>query len=416
MNRNLLTQIKNEGRDNLWLVVEFTIVAVVVWMLTVSLRQMLENKYTELGYDIEDVYRISVRRIAEDNPRYIHDIDNNEDLRTLIANIRKSPYVETAGFSRNSMPYSYSYLGYGLKVIGEPDSILYAGNTRQGSPQMARVLRLKGVDGITPEELEEMLAKGSILISPITSKSFTTENREWVESLIGKRGFIDDTTRTYPFSAFIYHMRRNDFESGGNTIYVPIDESTAEIGQAREIGVRVKPGMGKKFEDEFYANPDMRMMRNTYLSQLKDMRDVRAVTISSQESSLRLYVAGIVFLLVIIFLGLLGTFWFRIRQRTGEIALRKTCGATARDIFRRIIGEGMILLAVALIPALIIGTCVIYFYYNELELAFFKIDWSPFALCFGITAAVMALIIIIGVLIPARRAMSIEPAIALKEE
>ena len=416
MNRNLLTQIKNEGRDNLWLVVEFTIVAVVVWMLTVSLRQMLVNKYTELGYDIEDVYRISVRRIAEDNPRYIHDIDNNEDLRTLIANIRKSPYVEAAGLSYNSMPYTYSHIGNSVTIIGQPDSIKYGGNTRIGSPQMARVLRLKSRDGYTPEELEQMLAKGSMLLSALDPKYSNKKDMEWLESLIGERGFIGDSTRTYPISAFIAHMRRNDFESGGGTIYIPMDENTNEIGQAWEIGVRVKPGMGKKFEDEFYANPDMRMMRNTYLSQLKDMSDVRAVTISSQESSLRLYVAGIVFLLVIIFLGLLGTFWFRIRQRTGEIALRKTCGATARDIFRRIIGEGMILLAVALIPALIIGTCVIYFYYNELELAFFKIDWSPFALCFGITAAVMALIIIIGVLIPARRAMSIEPAIALKEE
>ncbi|MDE7467002.1 MAG: hypothetical protein K2M61_01450, partial [Muribaculaceae bacterium] len=220
MNRNLLTQIKNEGRDNLWLVVEFTIVAVVVWMLTVSLRQMLVNKYTELGYDIEDVYRISVRRIAEDNPRYIHDIDNNEDLRTLIANIRKSPYVEAAGFSKNSMPYSYANLGYCIQVIGEPDSIQYVGNTRMGSPQMARVLRLKGEDGVTPEDLERMLAKGSMLISRLDPNWTNEASDAWVESLIGKRGFFGDSTRTFPISAFIAHMRRNDFEPGGTTIYV----------------------------------------------------------------------------------------------------------------------------------------------------------------------------------------------------
>ena len=34
MKRNLLTQIKNEWRDNLWLVIELAIVAVAIWALS----------------------------------------------------------------------------------------------------------------------------------------------------------------------------------------------------------------------------------------------------------------------------------------------------------------------------------------------------------------------------------------------
>ena len=48
------------------------------------------------------------------------------------------------------------------------------------------------------------------------------------------------------------------------------------------------------------------------------MEDVRAANQHYSDSMVRLWSAGIVFLLVIIFLGLLGTFWFRIRQRSGK--------------------------------------------------------------------------------------------------
>lgn len=60
------------------------------------------------------------------------------------------------------------------------------------------------------------------------------------------------------------------------------------------------------------------------------------------------------FLLLNIFLGLLGTFWFRTQQRRGEIALMKSLGGTDHSIFVRQLAEGLILLVVATIPAIFI--------------------------------------------------------------
>ena len=49
----------------------------------------------------------------------------------------------------------------------------------------------------------------------------------------------------------------------------------------------------------------------------------------------------VLFLLVNVFLGLIGTFWFRTRRRRSEIALRMTMGSTRGGVFRLLIGSGI---------------------------------------------------------------------------
>ena len=53
----------------------------------------------------------------------------------------------------------------------------------------------------------------------------------------------------------------------------------------------------------------------------------------------------VLFLLVNVFLGLIGTFWFRTRRRRSEIALRLAMGSTKNQVFRLLAGEGLLLLA-----------------------------------------------------------------------
>lgn len=62
----------------------------------------------------------------------------------------------------------------------------------------------------------------------------------------------------------------------------------------------------------------------------------------------------VLFLLVNVFLGLIGTFWFRTRRRRSEIALRLAMGSTKNQVFRLLAGEGLLLLALVTIPAMII--------------------------------------------------------------
>ena len=123
-----------------------------------------------------------------------------------------------------------------------------------------------------------------------------------------------------------------------------------------------------------------------------------------------------VFMLVSVFWGLLGTFWFRTQQRTPEIAIRKVNGATDRSVFGRLISEGLLMLAVATIPALLIDWQLCHYELNTVYGAQGYFSPGRFALTAGATVALMALMVAGGIWFPAYKAMRIEPARALADE
>lgn len=417
MKRNLITQIKNEWRDNLWLVVELMIVSVAIWYLAFTLSWTLKPKFESKGFDVENVYRVDISNVSQDSPDYI-DLGENKDaamlsdMRTIIRRIRRSPYVEAAAFSSNALPYQYNFMGNNLKVVGSEDSIQYNGNVRIGSPEIIRIIRPESVDGISLEDMESQLVNGRIFISP---RDFYYSVYRNVRDLIGKRVVIyNDTLNPKTIGGLIKSIRRTEYETEGGTILMGMDDNDdTMLSRCSEIAVRIKPGMSKQFEEEFYSDPDMRRLRNVYLTHLVSMTDARADSQHSKDTDVRRISFGIVFLLAIIFLGLLGTFWFRIRQRMGEIALRKTCGATSADIFRRIIGEGFLLLAIATVPAIAFEALLYFKVVAQQNPEYFK--WYGIA-ALGISILLMCIIITVGIIFPARKAMAIEPAIALKEE
>ena len=132
-------------------------------------------------------------------------------------------------------------------------------------------------------------------------------------------------------------------------------------------------------------------------------------------NELRNNLVGAGFLLVNIFLGLLGTFWFRTQQRRAEIALMMALGASKRVMFVRLISEGILLLAVVTPLALIINFNIAYAELTPL--------WNLTSLSVGrffisafIAFALMLLMIILGIWFPARKAMKIQLAEALHED
>ena len=129
----------------------------------------------------------------------------------------------------------------------------------------------------------------------------------------------------------------------------------------------------------------------------------------------------VLFLLVNVFLGLIGTFWFRTRRRRGEIALRLAMGSTKNQVFRLLTGEGLLLLALVTLPAMIIcyNIGIAEFTVGRSELiSTWPVEWSFLRFLFGSFGAwlLVALMVTIGIWFPARQAMKIQPAEALHEE
>lgn len=412
MKRNLLNQMKKEWRDNVWLVIELAVVCLAIWGLSVIVYVQGKGLFIPRGFNPENVYSISLKKVSSGSPNYI-DLGENagaacrSDFLELLRRLRENPNVEAVATHWGAIPYNYNYDGRQLALIDGQDSILYFGNTRYGSPDIVNVLQLNSLTGKSRKDLYEMLQRGELLIG--NNPNYEESGRN-PRDLIGKKVILGgDTSRIYRVGDVIEQVRRTDFEPGWAGGYiVPLVGGDESWGS---VAVRVKPGKGMQFKEDFKSNADLRKLRNVYFSDLKSLTDIRESCQRSVEVDIRMKIIIMIFLVLTIFLGLLGSFWFRIQQRISEIAIRKVCGAKRREIFARIITEGLILL----LGAIVVVGCIVWPFIGTFENMLFE-KWTIFLAAEAFTVLLVAIGIIISLWYPARKAMQIEPAVAIKSE
>ena len=408
MKRALIKQMTAEWKINLWLIIEMAVVSFAIWALLSVTWISSKGIFEPLGFISEDVYSLSVRTMPVGSPAYNKEYENfyYQDRDELIRRLKENPNVEYVSLHNNMLPYNFSFTGNNLSIEGFPDSIVYYANCRKAQPEIIKLLGIKSTTGKSQDELVSMLERGEVLLSP--NKTFETEYGD-VKNLIGKKISFWDADMPLRVGDIVENVRRNDYEprDEGMILYT-YEEGKNEWG---DIALKVRPGRDKAFEEDFKKDHSMTHLRNIFLSDLKKLDYLGETVNTPQKIDNRLRISISIFLLITIFLGLLGSFWFRVQQRTSELAIRKTFGAKKSELFRRIIGEGMILLLAGLI---LISVCVWPFIKKITELS--GEAWYIFLAIEAITAGVMALGIILSLWYPAWRAMKIEPAIAVKEE
>jgi ABC transporter, permease protein len=181
-----------------------------------------------------------------------------------------------------------------------------------------------------------------------------------------------------------------------------------------EVCLRVKPNTAPGFPERLMEQSDTQFsVGNLFILKVHDYEMIREDynRTNVNQMQTRFWMMG--FLLVNILLGIVGTFWFRTQHRRGELGLRVAVGSTRMGLWHRLNKEGLLLLALAALPAAIICYNIGY-----LELTEGGIEWSiiRFLITFCVTSLLMALMILIGIWFPARQAIRIQPAEALREE
>lgn len=169
-----------------------------------------------------------------------------------------------------------------------------------------------------------------------------------------------------------------------------------------EIAIRVKPGKGEEFMASLKG--DDLEFGNVYASNIRSIEKRKDEAHLDIHNLLRNLTACAAFVMIAVFLGFLGSFWYRTQQRVPEIALRKVNGATNTDLFRRLISEGLVLLGVA--SVIILGTAAVLI--PQVDIAGSIGFEVPKILLWGmvvVTLGVLALMIVGGIWLPARKAM-----------
>lgn len=409
MKRKLITQMRNEWRSNIWMSVELIIVGVVLFAIFAILAFYAYSHQSPKGIDFTDIYVGNIGTIDSESTSYKQYPDSlhnyKTDLEMLKANLSGNPYVESVGTGINAIPYNFNHHGVMISTTEADTTIHYYGNRRFMDPDLVKTLRLTGYNGESPEKLAKMVEDNILLISTFDYEDDQALMKKWVghETYFGR-----DTAEVYSVGALINGIRRVDFEpqySGVLIVNVPEDRIPYEVA------VRVKPGKGREFMeslDESYLE-----FGNVYVSNMTSIENRKEEAHRQFVTTIRNLTICILFLMVAVFLGILGSFWYRTQQRVPEIALRKVNGATNRNILCRILTEGLLLLlAAAPVIALIIGILLSKININEYIGSPLWLVWAMLP----VTLVVLALMIIAGIVFPAVKAMKVNPAEALKDQ
>ena len=302
------------------------------------------------------------------------------------------------------------------------DSLTRNGFVRQISPTYFDVFRVRTADGRPGDELVQALRENRIVVTATLADDFfgSAAKAHNQEIYITDQGARDSVA--YRIGGVSEPQRYSDFQNYNYAYYKPVgirDFSTSSDNAiyAVRLFIRVKPAAdGNRFVADFTREmlPQLRL-GNIYLKEVIPMSNYRDEYLRSWVNDIRMYASCILFFLLNVFLGIIGTFWFRTQQRSAEIGLRMAMGASRRDIFRHLFIEGFVLLGVAFVPAAIIFANLAY-----MEVTVqpdMQLSAIPRTLCgMGLTLGLIGLMVVIGMGFPAYRAMKLQPADTLHDE
>ncbi|KAA6335207.1 putative ABC transport system permease protein [termite gut metagenome] len=420
MIKQILKQIWNERRSNAWLWAELLLVSIVLWVIVDWGYVMLRIYLQPHGFNIENTYQLYFDELNLKSSNYVpadrKTTTFGEDFLATTERLRHHPDVEFVGIAQFSSPYNGSNSSHNVTHDTLPPiNRLF----RWCTPDFFNVFQYENVDGSGSQSLADALKANTLIVG----SNFWQEYYPDGKGLKGLSFYSnDDSTAVYTISAITKPVRYSDFRPITDRSYFAslleekdIIEMPSSTLSSVEVCIRVHSSTSPDFAEQLMKDsPRLYNVGNCYIQRIRSFEDVRSAYQLDEMNELKTRGYIVFFLLVNIFLGIIGTFWFRTRQRQGELGLRLALGSTADGLKRLLINEGVLLLTLAFIPAVII--CINIGYADLMQV--WQMEWGIARFVPGIliTFVLMALMIVAGIWIPAQRAMKIQPAEALHEE
>lgn len=418
MIRHILKIIQAQFHSNLWILAELMVVFVALWVMTdyyITQRTLFNRP---VGFNTDRVYKVALSIRSVDSPSFIVYPESSEEPKQnfdhIVERIRLHPDVEAVGLSMFSLPYISSMSVRGLRK----DSVEYR-NIRQYNvnPDYFRVFDIHTANGGSPDELARQLGKPGLIISSNLAEDFFNRTNVLGEELISEKDTMKIIALTEPVRGDEYND--NLPYAWFSLIESPRDGIVPESTCIQiQITFRIRPNVETAgFEERFMKEMRRQLQAgNFWVSDVQSYNDIREKFLekTSNSSGQQVISSVMLFLLVNVFLAVIGSFWFRVNRRKEELGLRMAMGSSRTGLLRFTITESLLLLTLAALPALFICGNLMYADLvsasaaDERLLRFFEVSL--------ITWLLLAFIIVLGVWYPAQKAAHIAPADALRAE
>jgi ABC-type antimicrobial peptide transport system permease subunit len=429
MLKSIFTQILNRKRSNTWLVMELLLVFILTWFITDYLFVLTYNQNIPDGRDLRHTWQVTLNEYPDAHPRYNADESTFEAREANFARILRTlhdyPGIEAVGVSFNgSDPANRSYMGRTL--TGTDDTTKSVGGqqiTVDPGEDFFRVFAYtsgQGRQAVSMQDFDAARPRGVIL------DRMTAEQLFPGVSAVGKQLSTDEEA-PYNVIGVVDDIKRFDYERPQHAFYVFSRLSARDLQYGTAIAVRSRASAGNTFGETFRKDMTERLQTgNFYLKSVRPYTKIAAgmKKMFGVSNDLRTKVVLMTFFLLNILLCVLGTFWYRINTRHEEIGIRKALGSSSASIRNILLLEGLCLLTIAMLPAIVIEYQFVRAGLVETlgqtadNTGLYLPDRTHlrFLLTNAITWAIMGVVILVAVGLPARRASALPPAEALHYE
>jgi putative ABC transport system permease protein len=383
------------------LVVEVAMSIVLLVGATLVLRSFARLIHVDPGFRPEQVLAF---RVALPNGGYPQDHQKIAFFDRLMERLESMPDVAAAGMVQ-SLPMRGDYV-LSFTIEGRPPAKPNeepSANHRVVSPDYFKAMGIPLLLGRTfTREDGEMSPMVAIVDQKFVDRHFPDQNPIGQGIDIG-----NGTDGAYKIVGVVGGVRHDALDGKPSpTMYVPY---TQDVFSGMWVVVRAK---GEPAQLSAAVRQAVRDIDNALPAfAMTPLADVVSDSVAQRRFSMMLLGVFAAIALVLAAVGLYGVVSYSVSQRTQEIGLRMAIGAQREDVLRMVVGGGMKLAAIGAV----IGVAGALALSNVVATMLFEL--TPFdPASYSATAAVLLAVAMLACYVPARRAMRVDPIVALRQE
>ena len=405
---------QNKARSVL-VVVEVALALILLVGSALLIRTSLALRAVDPGFNPSNVLTM---RMSVSSPQFVKADAVERLVRTGVERLRGVPGVEMAS-ATCCVPLEG---GYGLPFIiaGRPlkDAPSHGGGGwLTVSPGYFEVFRIAMKRGRSFTDRDDAQGPPVVIINESFAKQFLKDGDPLAERLIIGKSFMRELASEQPRQ--IVGVASDVRDGGLNrdpqpAMYVP----QAQIPDAANaLNVRLTPiawvvrTRMSPYAASATVQEQLRQVTGLPVSDVRSMEDVVSRSVSRQQFNMLLMTVFASSALLLAAIGIYGLMAYSVEQRTQEIGIRLALGANTGDVRRMVIRQGMRLAVVGLVIGLASSFGLARVIAN---LLFGVTPRDP--LVFTAAPLLLAAVAFIGVYLPARRAVRVDPVIALRAE
>jgi predicted permease len=421
---NLQETLKEGGRGSggarhraqgIFVVAEMAMALVLLIAAGLMIRSLSALWGVNPGFDSHNVLSFGVALAP--SPKDASPDSVRAKLRQLQSTLAATPGVKAASLSWGAVPLSVDdedlfYLEGQPKPSSENDMSWALSYVVQEDYLKVMGIPLQRGRFLTAEDNER--SPHVIVVDDFFARKFFGDHDP-----IGKRVILSSKGGAAEIVGVVGHVKQwgldsDDKQSLRAQLYFPfmqLPEAAMQPSSWSGTGVLVRFAGDPQAVTAAIRSSLRNMSSDQVMYEVQTMEEVIADTLAERRFSMIVLGVFAALALGLASMGIYGVISYLVGQRTREIGIRIALGAKRGDVLRMVLGEGMRMTLIGVVVGLIASLGLTRLMANML----FGVKATD-PLTFAVLALILATVALVGCYVPARRAMQVDPIVALRYE